>query len=79
MSDLLDKYRTPEMSHGLRLHYVYMTTDACTLPEPARTLALLRGYRQYWGADDPGYKAYEARVARGEALCPPGWTPSSDV
>jgi hypothetical protein len=52
-----------ELSHGLRLHYVYATTDARTLPEPARTLELLRGYRRYWGADDPGYKAYEAKLA----------------
>jgi hypothetical protein len=56
-----------------------MTTHACTLPEPARTLELLRGYRKFWGADDPGYQAYEARVAAGGTLCPAGWLPSDDA
>jgi hypothetical protein len=79
MSDPADKYRRPELSHGLRPHFVYATTDACTLPEPMRTMELLRGYRMFWGEGDPGYKVYEAKVARGEALCPPGWVPSLDA
>jgi hypothetical protein len=76
ISDPDDKYRMPELSHGLRLHFVYMTTDACTLPEAARTLELLRGYRKYWGESDPGYKVMRLR---GETLCPSGWIPSDDA
>jgi hypothetical protein len=66
-----------ELSHGLRLHYVYMATDARTLQEPARTLELLRGYRQYWGADDSGYKVYEAKLAARRCARPDGRPPTT--
>jgi hypothetical protein len=64
ISDPDGKYRVPELSHGLRLHFVYMTTDACALPEPARTLELLRGYRMYWGESDQGCRRRGAVPAR---------------
>ena len=74
MSDFGD----PRACYGLSLHRVYMTTDAGILPEPYRSLELLRCLREAVGASSPEYKYYAAKVEAGERLCPPGPVPSLD-
>jgi hypothetical protein len=57
----------------------FMAADVGGMPEPHRSLEIIRVASRWCGEDDPNYRHYAAKVARGEALCPPGWVPSDDT
>jgi hypothetical protein len=65
--------------HGLWLHRVFMVADVGGMPEPHRSLEIMRVARQWCGEDDPNYRHYADYVAAGGVLCPPGWVPSDDA
>jgi hypothetical protein len=56
-----------------------MAADVGGMPEPHRSLEIIRVARVWCGEDDPNYRRDADHVAAGGTLCPPGWLPSDDA